>query len=823
MGLETEYGLAPFRRRQPAPDETPAGALVAEAKRRHPFMPACRGGIFLGNAARLYVDAGGHPELATPEVSDPADVVAYAAAGDDLLYELACRIAEAGEESARPLLFRCNVDYKTRRSWGCHENYAHRTDPARLPAELIPHFVSRIIYTGAGGFNPFAPGIEFSLSPRTHFLSTVVSPNSIQRRGIFHTKEEPLALPGWHRLHVLCGESLCGHLGNYLRVGTTASILALVEAGFSVEKSIRLRSPLASLRRFASDPELQATAETEDGRQLTALEIQREYLRFVECHADSKRLPPWTGRMCDLWRDTLGRLSGGWAAVSSRLDWAAKWKLYTTHCRRRGLPGEVMASRASARSGGAPDKEKGPANKSETEARRELCELEIRWGQLGPRGIFACLEQAGFMEHHRLPEITPGRVQAAITEPPGSGRARLRGTIVRELRARPGCECDWHRISNDRGEWLDLSDPEQAEMPEWKRTTFWRTPVAAAEYPGLAPPRRSMVEPRPTRPLHPESYPGAQAEFDVALDPGTEIANGTATAGVLLVARQLFERGHYDRAVRILREMELVATGELRTGILEMLVVAHARRGFFSTAFESLGRCMRNELDALRLRILIVILHRFRGLVPDSRIWASLRQGDEIIGQQAGISPIERFAFRVHKAAAHLHAGQPAESRSLLIDSLAVCEAEEQSPLIRAQAQAILAETHRRLGEPAEAHRLLEQASEVQNRCGFLGDFAEFTLACEAKLAAHPHALQRALSIQYSTGHRMGLARTLCLKARLDPGTTDDDRCKAELEQLQTTIPSLGTCPLFGRILGNWDAWCGGGQLSGESDRFWGL
>jgi len=52
-------------------------------------------------------------------------------------------------------------------------------------------------------------GLRFTLSPRVRFLEREVSNNSTRDRGIFHTKDETLAADGYHRLHIICGESLC--------------------------------------------------------------------------------------------------------------------------------------------------------------------------------------------------------------------------------------------------------------------------------------------------------------------------------------------------------------------------------------------------------------------------------------------------------------------------------------------------------------------------------------------------------------------------------------------------------------------------------------
>src|SRR5207249_4593714 len=125
-----------------------------------------------------------------------------------------------------------------------HESYLHRGDPCVCPKQIVPHLASRLIYSGAGGFDPRSLGLDFSLSPRVSHLFNVKSSESTKDRGIFHTKDEPLSEKGFHRLHVICGESLSSRLASFLKVGTTALVVAMIEAGLQPGDDVELRSPI---------------------------------------------------------------------------------------------------------------------------------------------------------------------------------------------------------------------------------------------------------------------------------------------------------------------------------------------------------------------------------------------------------------------------------------------------------------------------------------------------------------------------------------------------------------------------------------------------
>src|SRR5262249_10940398 len=148
------------------------------------------------------------------------------------------------------------------------------------------------------------------------------------QRGIFHTKDEPLCGNGYHRLHILCGESLCGDLSSWLKVGTTALVVALTEAGLRPGNAVQLRAPVEAMRLFASDPTCAAVAETKSGERVTALVIQRHYLTQAEAPLRARFMPPWADEVCRRWRAVLDGLRGGWESAATSLDWAIKLALY---------------------------------------------------------------------------------------------------------------------------------------------------------------------------------------------------------------------------------------------------------------------------------------------------------------------------------------------------------------------------------------------------------------------------------------------------------------------------------------------------------------
>ncbi len=477
FGLETEYAFSAF--------DSTGGALSREhflgkffhlVLKRVPHLPGMRcGGVFLETGARFYMDTGHHPEFASPECTTPDELVCAVRAGDRLLAETVAEMQAAVTSPAELALLTGNVDYASGATWGSHESYHHRADPTSLPRDLIPHFVSRVIYTGAGGFDNKHPGLRFLVSPRVPHLVCAVSNESTAHRSIYHTRDEKLAGDGNHRMHVICGESLRSDRALWLRVGTTALILALAEAGRAPGSKVRLKHPLKVMQAFAADPTCRVRSERR-----TAMQIQRHYLKCVEAELATDLLPEWATALCAEWRRVLDLTQKTPDALENVLDWRIKWALYKAHAARRGFDWEIVerwnellqtqrwvqieAQRPrrparkhpepfiSAKEEAAADAALAGALEEEftrrglrqedldgfLKLRAELFELDTRFGQLGPRGTFASLDEAGVLDH-RVPTISAAESLAALNTPPATTRAALRGHAIKELRQRnPG-------------------------------------------------------------------------------------------------------------------------------------------------------------------------------------------------------------------------------------------------------------------------------------------------------------------------------------------------------------------------------------------------
>ena len=211
--------------------------------------------VILTNGARLYVDHA-HPEYSSPECTNPLDAVLWDKAGERVMAEAAARAVTM--PGGWPIqLYKNNTDNKGA-SYGCHENYLMRR-ARRSPTScrhLTPFFVTRQVFCGAGrvGIGADGRGEGFQISQRADFFEVEVGLETTLKRPIINTRDEPHADPEkYRRLHVIIGDANMSEISTYLKLGTTALVLAMIEDKF-LDGDLSIEGPVADLRAISHDP-----------------------------------------------------------------------------------------------------------------------------------------------------------------------------------------------------------------------------------------------------------------------------------------------------------------------------------------------------------------------------------------------------------------------------------------------------------------------------------------------------------------------------------------------------------------------------------------
>ena len=291
----------------------------------------------LANGGRLYVD-GAHPEYSTPECTNPREVVAYERISERIFAQCLDNMTRVrGRDQF--VLYKNNSDGKGN-SYGYHENYmlARSVPFERIVKTLAPFFVTRLIYAGAGkvGAENQTSFTDFQISQRADFFECLVDLNTMVKRPIVNSRDEPHADYGkYRRLHVIVGDANMAELSTYLKVGTLGIVLDLLEAGIDVPQ-IELDDPVLGIKQVSRDLTMKGTLKLTDGRATTAVEIQRTYLKaamdFYACH----ELDQVTKDILVRWEDVLDKLERDPRSLAEELDWAAKRHMIESYMDRKG-------------------------------------------------------------------------------------------------------------------------------------------------------------------------------------------------------------------------------------------------------------------------------------------------------------------------------------------------------------------------------------------------------------------------------------------------------------------------------------------------------
>src|SRR3954465_638950 len=327
FGLENEYGVTcTFHgQRRLSPDE------VARYLFRRVVSWGRSSNVFLRNGARLSLDVGSHPEYATAECDSLTQLVAHDKAGErileDLLLDAERRLADEGI-GGDIFLFKNNKD-SAGNSYGCHENYlvGRSGEFSRIADVLLPFLVTRQLIAGAGKVLQTPRGAVYCLSQRAEHIWEGVSSATTRSRPIINTRDEPHAdAERYRRLHVIVGDSNMAESTTLLKVGSADLVLEMIEAGV-VMRDLTLENPIRAIREISHDTTGRKKVRLANGRELSALDIQAEYLGRALRYRDQKGLPPLEEKALGMWEHCMTHLENDPWKLDRECDWVIKHQL----------------------------------------------------------------------------------------------------------------------------------------------------------------------------------------------------------------------------------------------------------------------------------------------------------------------------------------------------------------------------------------------------------------------------------------------------------------------------------------------------------------
>ena len=361
--------------------------------------------VVLKNGARLYVDHA-HPEYSTPECSDAREAARHDKAGEVLMGRAVAMARATMPPHERMFVHKNNSDGKGN-SYGAHENYliAREIPFGAVVRHMTGFFVTRQIFTGSGkiGSENGRPEVDYQITQRGDFFEEEVGLETTLKRPIINTRDEPHAdAAKYRRLHVIIGDATRAEPQTYLKLGSAALILDALEDG-ALSEPLLLAKPVAAVTAVSHDPTLQAVVELADGRSITALEAQWQYLEWAKKYVDGGTDNPTYAEVVDLWEKILTDLEIDPRRTADRLDWTAKLALFEGFINRDNLDWNDS----------------------------KLALLDLQYHDVDPeKGLYDRLVAAGRMQ--RL--FTDDEVGGAIELPPEKTRAYFRGRCVAKYR-----------------------------------------------------------------------------------------------------------------------------------------------------------------------------------------------------------------------------------------------------------------------------------------------------------------------------------------------------------------------------------------------------
>ena len=300
----------------------------------------------LTNGARYYVDHA-HPEISTPECRFASEALLFDRAGEEIVRQSMATAKTLLPKGAELVVYKNNSDGKGN-SYGCHENYLlSRATPFGEMARLITsHFVTRQIFCGAGKVGSEFEGmpsssVAYQISQRADFFEEEIGLETTLKRPIVNTRDEPHCDPSkYRRLHVIVGDANMSEVATFLKLGTTAILLAMIEDR-QLDDDLLLATPVAAIRQVSHDPTLRQKILLESGKTLTALELQEILCERAERYATQFGLESVGDEDGKLilrrWREVIEGLKEDPLSQSHIVDWVAKKRIIDGMSERHNL------------------------------------------------------------------------------------------------------------------------------------------------------------------------------------------------------------------------------------------------------------------------------------------------------------------------------------------------------------------------------------------------------------------------------------------------------------------------------------------------------
>jgi proteasome accessory factor A len=270
----------------------------------------------------------------------------------------------------------------------------------------MPFFVTRQVYCGAGkvGSENRAQPCDYQISQRADFFEVEVALDTMVKRPIINTRDEPHAdREKYRRLHCIVGDSNMSEYTIYLRNGVTALVISMIEDG-AIPDGLVLRDPVRAIKQVSHDPTCKTELALDNGKKMTAVQLQAEYLEAALRYAATRDIDPIVQDVIEKWQYVIEKLAGDPMDLHREIDWISKKKMIETFMDRKELDWQD----------------------------HQVGMLDLQYHDTRPeKGLYFMLERQGRVE--RI--VTDEEIAAAVYNPPKDTRAYFRGECLRRYPA----------------------------------------------------------------------------------------------------------------------------------------------------------------------------------------------------------------------------------------------------------------------------------------------------------------------------------------------------------------------------------------------------
>jgi len=200
-------------------------------------------------------------------------------------------------------------------------------------------------------------------------------------------------------------------------------LLRMMEDPSVVLRDLTLENPIRAIREISHDITCRRRVRLANGRELSAFEIQSEYLERAQRFAEHNDLNEEEKQALAMWEHCMSAIEQDPLTLDREVDWVIKYHLLERYKAKHQL--ELGDPRAAL--------------------------LDLQYHDVNQnRGVFYLMQSNGLVE--RI--LDDSDIEIAIEQPPQTTRAKLRGDFVRQAKEKKrDYTVDWvHLKLNDQAQ-----------------------------------------------------------------------------------------------------------------------------------------------------------------------------------------------------------------------------------------------------------------------------------------------------------------------------------------------------------------------------------